>query len=146
MISGMGETQSQRWGAKNPALQNCVDVYEKATGEKVPGPDERKTSASGKSINLDQAVTDACGDLAMFKAIAEKVGPNLTTKNWQKTVDSFGKIDLPPDKFASLCKGKYGAEDSFRLVAYDSSVGTAGDWKMLTSVKDASGGKCAKAT
>ena len=49
MISGMGETQSQRWGAKNAALQQCVDIYEKATGETVPGPDDRKTSSSGKS-------------------------------------------------------------------------------------------------
>jgi len=146
MISGTGLTQSERWANKSPILQQCVDIYEKATGTTVPGPDERATTSDGKTINTDQSVTDACGDLFMFKAIAEKVGKNLTVKNWQKTVDSFGKIDLPPDKFASLCKGKYGAEDSFRLVAYDSSVGTAGDWKMLTSVKDASGGKCAKAT
>jgi ABC-type branched-subunit amino acid transport system substrate-binding protein len=145
MISGLGLTQSERWANKSPILQQCVDIYEKATGETVPGPDERKTTSDGKSINTDQAVTDACGDLFMFKAIAEKVGKNLTVKNWQKTVDSFGKIDLPPDKFASLCKGKYAAEDSFRLVSYDSSLGTSGDWKTLTPVKDASGGKCTKA-
>ena len=142
MISGMGETQSQRWGAKNPALQECVDIYEKATGETVPGPDERKTTSDGKQINTDQAVTDACGDLTMFKVIAEKVGPNLTTKNWQKTVDSFGKIELPPNKYGSLCKGKYDAQDDFQLIAYDSSLGSSGDWKTLTPVKDASGGKC----
>ena len=88
--------------------------------------------------------TDACGDLAMFKAIAEKVGPNLTTKNWQKTVDSFGKIELPPNKYSSLCKGKYDAQDDFQLISYDSSIGTSGDWKTLTPVKDASGGKCTK--
>jgi branched-chain amino acid transport system substrate-binding protein len=144
MISGTGLTQSERWANKSPILQQCVDIYEKATGTTVPGPDERATTSDGKQINTDQAVTDACGDLFMFKAIAEKVGPNLTVKNWQKTVDSFGKIDLPPDKFASLCKGKYAAEDSFRLVAYDSSLGTAGDWKTLTPVKD-EGAKCAKA-
>jgi ABC-type branched-subunit amino acid transport system substrate-binding protein len=146
MISGMGETQSQRWGAKNAALQQCVDIYEKATGETVPGPDDRKTSAAGKSINTDQAVTDACGDLMMFKTIAEKVGPNLTTKNWQKTVDSFGKIELPPNKFSSLCKGKYDAQDDFQLIAYDSSIGESGDWKTLSPVKDVSGGKCTKAS
>ncbi len=145
MISGTGLTQSERWNNKSPILQQCVDIYEKATGTTVPGPDERATTSDGKSINTDQAVTDACGDLFMFKEIAEKVGPNLTVKNWQKTVDSFGKIDLPPDKFASLCKGKYAAEDTFRLVAYDSSLGTSGDWKKVTPVKDASGGKCTKA-
>ena len=145
MISGTGLTQSERWANKSPILQQCVDIYEKATGTTVPGPDERKTTSAGKQLNTDQAVTDACGDLFMFKAIAEKVGPDLTVKNWQKTVNSFGKIDLPPDQFASLCKGKYDAEDSFRLVAYDSSIGASGDWKKLTPVKDASGGKCAKA-
>jgi branched-chain amino acid transport system substrate-binding protein len=145
MIAGTGLTQSERWANKSPVLQECVDIYEKATGETVPGPDERKISSSGKQINTDQAVTDACGDLVMFKTIAEKVGKNLTVKNWQKTVNSFGSIALPPDKFASLCKGKYAAEDSFRLVAYDSSVGTSGDWKSMTPVKDASGGKCVKA-
>jgi branched-chain amino acid transport system substrate-binding protein len=145
MISGMGITQSQRWAKKNPSLQKCVDIYEKATGTTVPGPDERKTNADGKTINTDQAVTDACGDLFMFKAIAEKVGPNLTVKNWQKTVDSFGKIELPPNQFGSLCKGKYDAQDDFQLIAYDSSLGTQGDWKTLTPLKDASGGECTKA-
>lgn len=145
MISGTGLTPSERWANKSPILQQCVNVYEKATGTTVPGPDNRKTTADGKTINTDQAVMDACGDLTMFKEIAEKVGTNLTVKNWQKTVDSFGKMNLPPDKFASICKGKYAAEDTFRLVAYDSSIGKSGDWKPLTPVKDASGGKCAAA-
>ena len=83
----------------------------------MPGPDERKTNSDGKPINTDQAVTDFCGELLMFKDIAEKVGPNLTVENWQKTVDTFGTIELVPDKFASLCKGKYAAEDDFRLVS-----------------------------
>ncbi len=145
MLSGTGLTQSERWANKSPILQQCVDIYEKATGTTVPGPDERKTTSNGKQLNTDQAVTDFCGELFMFKAIAEKVGPDLTVKNWQKTVNSFGKIDLPPDQFASLCKGKYDAEDSFRLVAYDSSIGASGDWKKLTPVKDAGGGTCTKA-
>ncbi len=146
MISATGLTPSERWAKKNAILQQCVDIYDKATGTKVPGPDERKKTSDGRSINTDQAVTDACGDLMMFKEIAEKVGPNLTVKNWQKTVDSFGTIDLPPDQFASLCKGKYAAEDTTRLVAYDSSLGTQGDWKSLTPAKDGSGGKCTKAS
>ncbi len=82
----------------------------------------------------------------MFRDIAKKVGPE--PDHGQLAED--GQHARPdrrwsPDKFASLCKGKYAAEDSFRLVAYDSSIGTNGDWKTLTPVKDASGGKCAKA-
>ena len=67
MISGTGLTQSERWANKSPLLQQCVDIYEKATGTTVPGPDERKPTSDGKQINTDQAVTDFCGDLFMFK-------------------------------------------------------------------------------
>jgi ABC-type branched-subunit amino acid transport system substrate-binding protein len=146
MWSGTGLTQSERWANKGPLLQQCVDIYQKATGTTVPGPDQRKVNSSGKQIYTDQAVTDFCGELFMFRDIAKKVGPNLTTANWQKTVNTLGPIALVPDKFSSLCKGKYAAEDTFRLVAYSSSVPPNGDWKSLTPLKDASGGKCAKAT
>jgi hypothetical protein len=145
LLNSTGLTPSQRWANKGPLLKQCVDIYEKATGTTVPGPDQRKVDGNGKSVYTDQAVTDFCGELFMFRDIATKVGQNLTAANWKKTVDKFGTIALVPDKFASLCKGKYAAEDDFQLVAYDSSVGTNGDWKSVTPVKDASGGKCAKA-
>ena len=145
MISGTGLTQSERWANKSPILQQCVDIYEKATGETVPGPDERdgdrRRQAGQHRPGGDRRVRrpdDVQG------TSPRRSGQNLTTKNWQKTVDSFGTIDLPPNQFSSLCKGKYDAEDSFRLVAYDSSLGASGDWKTLTPVKDASGGKCTK--
>jgi ABC-type branched-subunit amino acid transport system substrate-binding protein len=146
LLSGTGLTPTERWANKGPLLQQCVDIYQKATGTTVPGPDERKVDSNGKSVYTDQAVTDFCGELFMFRDIAKKVGPDLTVANWQKTVNTLGPIALVPDKFASLCKGKYAAEDSFRLVSYDSSLGTNGDWKKLTPIKDASNGKCAKAS
>jgi ABC-type branched-subunit amino acid transport system substrate-binding protein len=145
LISGTGLTPTERWANKSPLLQQCVNIYQKATGTTVPGPDQRKVDGDGKSVYTDQAVTDFCGELFMFRDIAEKVGPDLTVANWQKTVDHLGPIALVPDKFSSLCKGKYAAEDSFRLVSYDSSLSTDGDWKKVTPIKDASGGKCAKA-
>ena len=48
-------------------------------------------------------------------------------------MNSFGKIDLVPTKSPSLCKGKYAADDGFRLVSFDSSMGTNGDWKPVTA-------------
>jgi hypothetical protein len=145
MLATTGQTASERWANKSPLLQKCVDIYEKATATTVPGPDEAAVSASGKTIQVYTAVTDFCGELFMFKTIAEKVGPNLTIKNWQKTVNSFGKIELVPTEIASLCKGKYAADDAFRLVSFSSSTGTNGDWKAVTPVKDASGGQCTTA-
>jgi ABC-type branched-subunit amino acid transport system substrate-binding protein len=143
MLSGTGLTPTERWATKSPLLQQCVDIYQKASGTTVPGPDDEKVDSNGKKVQTDVAVVDFCGELFMFRDIAEKVGPDLTVANWQKTVNSLGPIALVPDKYASLCKGKYAAEDSFRIVSYDSSLGTDGDWKQLTPIKDASGGKCA---
>ena len=78
----------------------------------------------------------------MFKTIAEKVGTDLTTENWQAAVDEFGSIDLVATDIASLCKGKYAADDAFRLVEFDSTIGESGDWSAVTDVEDASGGSC----
>ena len=61
-------------------------------------------------------------------------------------MNSFGKLVLPPNKFSSLCKGKYDAQDDFQLIAYDSSIGEQGDWKILSPIKDVSGGKCTTAS
>jgi ABC-type branched-subunit amino acid transport system substrate-binding protein len=143
MLSGTGLTPTERWATKSPLLQQCVDIYQKASGTTVPGPDDEKVDSNGKKVQTDVAVVDFCGELFMFRDIAEKVGPDLTVANWQKTVNPLGPIAIVPDKYASLCKGKYAAEDSFRIVSYDSSLGTDGDWKQVTPIKDASGGKCA---
>lgn len=144
MLSVTGELAAERWANKSPLLQKCVDIYEKATGTKVPAPGAEPKDADGNTIELATAVTDFCGELFMFQTIAEKVGPSLTVKNWQKTVNSFGKIELVPTKLASLCKGKYAADDGLGLVSFDSSVGREGDWKALTPVKDFSAGQCTK--
>jgi len=144
ILSTTGETASERWANKSPLLQKCVDIYQKATNTTVPAPGTEPKNAKGKTIELATAVTDFCGELFMFKTIADKVGPNLTIKNWQNTVNKFGKIQLVPTRIASLCKGKYAADDAFRLVAFDSSAGTNGDWKPVTPIKDASGGFCTK--
>ena len=144
MISTTGLTFSERWAKKSPLLQKCVDVYEKSSGKKVPGPEDEAVDSDGKKVQTDVAVMDFCGELSMFRTIAEKVGPDLTVKNWQKTVDAFGPIDLVSTPYASLCAGKYAANDAFRLVAFDPSVGSSGDWKRLTPVKDANVGACAR--
>ena len=129
-------------GEQAPLLQQCVDIYEEATGTTVPGPDQAETNSQGKKVQLSIAVTDFCGELFMFRDIAEKVGPNLTIKNWQKTVDKLGPIELVATDIASLCKGKYAADDAARLVTFSSSAGNGtGDWEPATDITDASGGK-----
>ena len=40
MLGTTGRDASERWENKSKLLQQCVDIYEKATGTTVPGPDE----------------------------------------------------------------------------------------------------------
>jgi hypothetical protein len=144
MLTVTGETDSEHWKHKGKILQQCVDIYEKASGTTVLGPDEVQPGPDGKTEEIYVAVQDYCNELFMFRTIAEKVGPNLNNTNWTKVVDGFGKIDLASTPIASLCKDKYAADDAFRLAEFDSSIGKSGDYKALTPVKDASGGKCTK--
>jgi hypothetical protein len=138
VVTADGPSDSERWKNKSALLQRCVDTYEKATGERVVGPDALKPGPDGKRAEIYIAVTDFCNELTMFKTIAEKVGTNLTNAAWTKAVDSFGPIKLVSADIASLRKGKYDAEDGFRLAAFDSSIGSKGDWKPLTAIEDAS--------
>ncbi len=142
-LSTRGRTDTESWENKTPLYQQCIDTYETATGETVLGPDELQVDAQGKKQQVYIAVGDFCGELVMFKSIAEQVGPELTNVNWQAAVDEFGAIDLVGTNIASLCAGKYAADDEFRLVEWDSTIGEAGDWSPLTDVQDASGGTCA---
>jgi hypothetical protein len=134
--SAEGVTASERW--KSARLQDCVQVYEKASGEKVIGPDELKPGPDGKRVEIYIAVTDFCNELDMFKQIAEKAGANLTNDSWTKAVNGFGRIKLVSTDIASLGEGKYDADDAFRLVSFDPTIGTKGDWKPLTEIEDAS--------
>lgn len=138
VVTADGPSDSERWKNKTALLQRCVDTYEKATGQRLLGPDEVKPGPDGKRVEVYVAVTDFCNELTMFKTIAEKVGVNLTNEAWTRTVDSFGAIRLVSTDIASLRKGKYDAEDGFRLAAFDSSIGPKGDWKPLTEIEDAS--------
>lgn len=142
MLTLVGATESERWANKSPELQTCVDVWEKATGKTVLGPDETTPDADGRVAEIYTALEDFCGELVIFKAIAEKAGPKLTNGTWRKAVERFGAIKLVTTSQASLCKGKYGANDEGRLAKFDSSIGGNGDWKAITEIQDVSGGQC----
>jgi len=135
-ITAEGETSSEHY--KSPAVKKCVATWEKASGTTVVGPDDLKPGPDGKRAEIYIAVEDFCGELAMFKTIAEKAGANLTNATWVDTVNKFGSISLVSTNIASLHTGKYDADDAFRLEAFDSSIAPNGDWKPLTELADAS--------
>ena len=137
IISVDGLNGSERWAKNTPLLKHCREVYEKATGQTIVGPDDLKPGPDGKRVEIYVAVQDFCGELVMFKEIAERTGANLTNDTWSRTVNNYGKIELVTADIASLKKGKYDAEDGFRLEAFDSTIGNKGEWRPLTEITDA---------
>ena len=76
-----GETGSERWANKSALLQECVDVYEEATGDDRDRSRRRRRRApTARPQEIYIAVTDFCSELFMFKAIAEKVGADLNDR------------------------------------------------------------------
>ena len=64
----------------------------------------------------------------MFADIAAKTGAALNQANWTATVDAMGPMRIASTKYASLSEGKYDADDTYGLVAYDPTVPADGDW------------------
>jgi hypothetical protein len=141
MLSVTGELETEVW-EENETLAECVSVYEDATGETVAGPEEQEADADGRINQTWIAVRDFCGELLMFKQIAEAAGPELTVESWQEAVDTVGELTLPSTQFASLCEGKYAAGDTARIVEFDSSIGDTGNWRSVTEPSNVGGDRC----
>ncbi|MEY2403526.1 MAG: hypothetical protein QOD38_1077, partial [Acidimicrobiaceae bacterium] len=142
MLSASGESSSEHF--KTAGVQKCVKTYEQATGERVIPPEELGAGEVGvgapKRVEVFIGIQDRCGELDLFKQIAEKAGANLTNDTWTAAVNGFGKITLVSTPFASLHEGKYDADDALRLVAFDSTIPASGDFKPLTQLKDVGAG------
>jgi hypothetical protein len=126
--------------ANGPNWAYCKAIYEKYTKQKAPGPQDTVKGPGGKTLDVYQSINDACQMVSMFHDIAARVGKNLNNANWVNTVDHFGAItNRGSGAFSSLHAGKYDAEDSFRLQAFDSSVEPGGDWHPITPVQNVPG-------
>ena len=135
MLSATGLTDDEQW--QSASLQACVKTYETRSGQQVVSPDDLKPGPDGVRARVWAAVRDMCNELDLFVAIATKAGPNLTNDTWRQAADSIGEIHQV-DPYASIHAGKYDATDAFRLVVFDSTFGTKGDFKPLTPIEDAS--------
>jgi len=134
MLTANGLTDEEQW--QGAWLQQCVKTYQDNGGQTVIGPDQIQPT-NGIRVLVWSAVRDFCSELSMFQQIAAKAGPNLTNTTWTQAVNTYGEITLEPP-YASVHTGKYDAEDAFRLVAFDSTIGPKGDFKALGPLQDAS--------
>jgi ABC-type branched-subunit amino acid transport system substrate-binding protein len=138
IITAEGQTGVEH--TKTPHFAFCRDIWEKATGKKVPSPNEVVKLPNGKQNDIYSEVEDACLYTNFFATIAKRVGPYLNDANWVNTVANFGSIDDMSTIYASIHRGKYDADNTYGLVAYDPTVGASGDWKHVTPVENVSGG------
>jgi hypothetical protein len=102
----------------------------------MPGPLDVIPAPGGKRDDLYDEIDSSCAFLTMFRTIATKVGPYLNATNWASTVNNFGTIFDTSTVYASLHQGKYDADDTYGLVAYDPSIGATGDWRRITAVQN----------
>jgi hypothetical protein len=137
IITAEGQTGIEHM--TTPHFAFCRDIWEKATGRKVPSPNVIVRLPNGKQNDIYAEVENGCLFTNFFAAIARRVGPYLDNANWTHAVDNFGPVDDTSTLFASLHQGKYDADDTYGLVAYDPAVGEAGDWKHVTPVRNVSG-------
>jgi hypothetical protein len=125
--------------SKTPHFTYCNDIYKHATGKDLPLPNVVVKLPNGKQNNVYGNAEDACSFVTMFQDIANRVGKNLNDANWVSTVNNFGAIQVMNTDYASLHTGKYDADDTYGLVAFDPKLPPIGEWKHITPTEDVSG-------
>ena len=138
LIAAAGQT-SQEY-AVSPNWTFCKDIYKKQTGKDAPGPTTVIPYKGGKTLDTYGAISDACQLLSMFHDIAQRVGKDLNNANWVKTLNTFGAIaNRGAGPYSSFTKGKYDANDNFRLEQFESSVPPDGNFTPITPLEDVTG-------
>jgi len=137
VLTAEGQTGIEH--TKTPHFTYCRDIWEKATGEKMPSPNVVIKLPNGKQNDIYSEVETACAYATFFATIAKRVGPYLNDANWVNTVNGFGPVDDTSTIYASIHTGKYDADDTYGLVAYDPKIGADGDWTHVTPEENVSG-------
>jgi ABC-type branched-subunit amino acid transport system substrate-binding protein len=125
--------------SKTPHYTYCKKIFEKQTGIEIPLPNVIVKLPNGKQNDIYGSAESACSFVTMFRTIADRVGKNLNNANWASTVDHFGPIEIMNTDYASLHAGKYDADDTYGLVAFDPSIPPLGEWRHLTPTENVSG-------
>jgi len=125
--------------SKTAHFRYCRDIFERQTHIKVPLPNVIVKLPNGVQNDIYGNEESACAFVTMFQTIATRVGKNLNNANWTNTVNNFGPIQIMNTDYASLHTGKYDADDTYGLVAFDPSIPPKGDWRHLTPTENVSG-------
>ncbi len=138
-IIAVGGASAQQYD-RSDNWKYCAAIYERHFHKQAPDQETVIPGPRDHTLDINGSITDACAELTMFHDIAERVGKYLNTDNWRNVVDHYGKIRVMDSFYGSIHAGKYDADDTFALVAFDSSIPPVGNWRYLTDVQDVPGG------
>ncbi|HWS45345.1 MAG TPA: ABC transporter substrate-binding protein [Acidimicrobiia bacterium] len=139
MLTAVGPTQHEYDNSANWAY--CSKIYQQQTGKPAPNGEQVVKQADGTPLDTYGNINDACQLVTLFHDIMVKVGKYPNVPNWQYVVDRYGPItNRGGGQYASLTKGKYDIDDTFRLVEFDTATGgPKGGWKPLTPIYNITG-------
>ena len=138
LLAAEGQTTQEYADSAN--WKYCKDIYEETTHRHAPGPLDVIHYKGGKTLDTYGAINDACQLLSMFHDIAQRAGKDLNNSSWIDAVNTFGHIDnRGAGPYSSLTKGKYDANDNFRLEQLDSSLPPDGNFEPITPLEDVTG-------
>jgi ABC-type branched-subunit amino acid transport system substrate-binding protein len=138
IISASGPSDAET--DKGANWKECARIYKEQTGKDAPDSSVIIRGPEGKTIDTNQEIRDTCQMVTLFYDIANKAGQYLNLDTWVNAVDNYGPIrNMDGGQYASLHKGKYDIDDTFRLVSFDSSIPPQGDWKPLTELQNIPG-------
>jgi hypothetical protein len=138
IITTSGPTAAESDASAN--WKYCADIYKTQTGKDAEGASQVIKSADGKNtLDYHGGIDDACQLSAVLKQIGDRVGKYLNVTNWDNVVNNYGPIiNRGAGQYASLHRGHYDIDDTYRLVEFDSSL-PGGDWKPLTGLENVPG-------
>ena len=140
LITAGGQTQAEY--SAGPNWKYCKDVYKQETGKNAAEATDVIPYKGSKTQTLDTygSINDACQLVTMFHDIGQRVGRDLDNTNWVNTVNTYGPItNRGSGPYSSLTKGKYDAEDDWRLEQIDTSLPPDGQFRPMTPLQDITG-------
>lgn len=99
-----------------PAYEDCVTIYEEASGEEVLSVAEAEEQGENPVI---AAMSNACTALQIFKAAAEAAGDTLNQSTFLEGLESLGDIELAASGDSSFGPDKYDAPTAYYLFGYN---------------------------
>ena len=133
-------TAEGRIGLEHSKTKNytyCKQIFEKQTGITIPLPNdrgeapERPSATTSTATPRTRAPTSRCSRTSPTRSArtsTTRTGPTPSTTSVRSRVMNTD--------FASLHTGKYDADDTYGLVAFDPSIKPYGDWRHVTPTEN----------